>query len=93
MSTENRSFSSRTTNLRGSLEMILTAYNGQLIRQYGTTRLKCVHETTTHEAEFFDADTPGPVMFLRVQPYDFVITLQASRKANDAGRRHVKTTE
>ena len=51
--------------VRGSLEhrdTILTAYNGQLIRQYGTTRLKCVHETTTHEAEFFVADTPGPVI-------------------------------
>ena len=47
--------------VRGSLEhrdTILTTYNGQLIRQYGTTRLKCVHETTTHEAEFFVADTP-----------------------------------
>ena len=51
--------------VRGSLEhrdTILTAYNGQLIRQYGITRLKCVHETTTHEAEFFVADTPGPVI-------------------------------
>ena len=51
--------------VRGSLEhrdTILTAYNGQLIRQYGTRRLKCVHETTTHEAEFFVADTPGPVI-------------------------------
>ena len=51
--------------VRGSLEhrdTFLTAYNGQLIRQYGTTRLKCVHETTTHEAEFFVADTPGPVI-------------------------------
>ena len=51
--------------MRGSLEhrdTILTAYNGQLIRQYGTTRLKCVHETTTHEAELFVADTPGPVI-------------------------------
>ena len=51
--------------VRGSLEhrdTILTAYNGQLIRQYGTTRLKCVHETTTHEAEFFVADTIGPVI-------------------------------
>ena len=51
--------------VRGSLEhrdTILTAYNGQLFRQYGTTRLKCVHETTTHEAEFFVADTPGPVI-------------------------------
>ena len=51
--------------VRGSLEhrdTILTAYNGQLIRQYGTTRLKWVHETTTHEAEFFVADTPGPVI-------------------------------
>ena len=51
--------------VRGSLEhrdTILTAYNGQLIRQYDTTRLKCVHETTTHEAEFFVADTPGPVI-------------------------------
>ena len=50
---------------RGGLEhrdTILTAYNGQLIRQYGTTRLKCVHDTTTHEAEFFVADTPGPVI-------------------------------
>ena len=33
-------------------------------------------------------------MFLRVQPfvYNLCVTLQA-RKANDAGRRHVKTTE
>ena len=34
--------------VRGSLQhryTILTAYNGQLIRQYGTTRLKCAHET------------------------------------------------
>ncbi|KAK2170770.1 hypothetical protein NP493_1143g01069 [Ridgeia piscesae] len=47
--------------VRGSLEhrdTILAAYNGQLIRQYGTTRLKCVHETTTCEAELFVADTP-----------------------------------
>ena len=50
---------------RGSLEhrdTILTVYNGQLIRQYGTTRLKCVHETTTCKAEFFVIDTPGPVI-------------------------------
>ena len=51
--------------VRGSLQhryTILTAYNGQLIRQYGTTRLKCAHETTTYEAEFFVADTPGPMI-------------------------------
>ena len=42
-------------------DTILTAYNGQLIRQYGTTRLKCAHETTTCDTDFFVADTPDPV--------------------------------
>ena len=51
--------------MRGCLEhrdTILTAYNGQQIQQYGTTRLKCAHETTTCDTEFFVADTPGPVI-------------------------------
>ena len=51
--------------MRGCLEhryTILTAYNGQLFRQYGTTRLKCAHETTTCDTEFFVADTPGTVI-------------------------------
>ena len=51
--------------MRGCLEhrdTILTAYNGQLIRQYGTTRLKCAHQTTTCDTGFFIADMPGPVI-------------------------------
>ena len=52
--------------MRGCLEhrdTILTAYNGQQIQQYGTTRLKCAYETTTTcDTELFVADTPGPVI-------------------------------
>ena len=53
--------------MRGCLEhrdTILTAYNGQLIRHYGTTRLKCAHETTTCNTEFLVADTTGPVILV-----------------------------
>ena len=53
--------------MRGCLEhrdTILTAYNGQLIRHYGTTRLKCAHEITTCDTEFFVPDTTGPVILV-----------------------------
>ena len=49
--------------VRGSLEhrdTILTAFKRTIdpaVRYYA-----CEHETTTHDAEFFVADTPGPVI-------------------------------
>ena len=51
--------------VRGSLQhrdTILTAYNGQPILQYGTTRLRCEYNSNWCDADFFVADTPGPMI-------------------------------
>lgn len=42
----------------------LTAYNGAKIRQHGTVQLPCKYQQSEwHEAEFYVAETPGPVIF------------------------------
>ena len=50
-----------TKSLQPSLT-VLTAYNGESIRQYGRMKLRCAHQDTNCVAEFFVADTPGPAI-------------------------------
>ena len=41
---------------------ILTAYNGESIRHYGTLKIQCAHRQHGCDIEFYVADTPGPAI-------------------------------
>ena len=41
---------------------ILTAYNGESIRHYGTLKIPCAHRQHGCDIEFYVADTPGPAI-------------------------------